>query len=249
MKAPPWLLTDTADLRPGEIVRLEAAEAQHAVGPLRRRTGDPVVLIDGCGRAADAVLFVGRSRTVEAEIVAVRSEPPESTPAVNLALAVLDGRTMEWAIQKAVEIGVARLVPVVTDRTQLDRRRIASKLHRWRQVALQSLKQCHRMWAMQVDDPESFATLLDQATIDRSCVVADRGGVIVAALPPTESRTLLVGPEGGFSDVEEAAISKAGWCRVRLGRHVLRSETAALVGAAALLAVHAGRDGVERISG
>ena len=102
MKSPPWLLVAPGLVESGRSVTLDAAEARHATGPLRRRPGDEIVLVDGAGVVARAVLRTAEGQVAEAEIVDVRVEDPPHGERVTLAVAVIGNRAVEWAIQKAV---------------------------------------------------------------------------------------------------------------------------------------------------
>jgi len=236
MKSPPWLLVAPGLVESGRSVTLDAAEARHATGPLRRRPGDEIVLVDGTGVVARAVLRTAEGQVAEAEIVDVRVEDPPRGERVTLAVAVVGNRAVEWAIQKAVEIGVGQFLPLVTDRTQVKRGALPGRAEHWRRIALQALKQSHRPWAMEIGDIRPLVELADSDTLGPGGVVADRNGVALADLPPSAGRLLVVGPEGGFSPDEEELFSDRGWPRLRLGVHTLRTETAAIVGAAMLVA-------------
>ena len=99
---------------------------------------------------------------------------------------------------------------------------------------MQALKQCRRAWAMEIGDPESFADIVDSQ--EEAGVVADREGCSIGQLPDHAGSFLLVGPEGGFSVDESELLDRHGWLRLCLGPHVLRAETAAIVGGAMLVA-------------
>ena len=235
MKSPPWLLVAPGLVESGRSVTLDAAEARHVTGPLRRSPGDEVVLVDGAGVVARAVLLRAEGQIAEAEIVDVRAEQPPRDEGVTLAMAVVGNRAVEWAIQKAVEIGVGRFLPLVTDRTQVRRGTLSGRVEHWRRIALQALKQSHRPWAMEIADIRSLVEVVDSDTLGPDGVVAGRNGVALADLPPSAGHLLVVGPEGGFSPDEDILFADRGWPRLRLGVHILRTETAAVVGAAMLL--------------
>jgi 16S rRNA (uracil1498-N3)-methyltransferase len=236
MKSPPWVLVAPGIAEIGRSVRLDAAEARHVTGPLRRRPGDEVVLIDGAGVVAHAVLHTAKGEVAEAEIVDMRVEEPQCGEGVTLAMAMVGNRAVDWAIQKAVEIGVRRVLPVVTDRTQVKGGAQSGRAEHWRRVALQALKQSRRSWAMEVADIKPLVEVVDSEIFGRDGVVADREGVALANLPPSAGRLLVVGPEGGFSKDEGRLFTDRGWQRLRLGSNILRTETAAVVGAAMLVA-------------
>ncbi|MFV2072611.1 MAG: 16S rRNA (uracil(1498)-N(3))-methyltransferase [Thermoanaerobaculales bacterium] len=236
MKTAPWLLVAPGELEEGATLVLDPAEARHASGLLRRRPGDEVTLVDGTGLVAEATLVsIGRRRS-EVVVRHVRSEPESSDPGVVLALAVLDGSAMDWAVGKAVEVGVRRLRPVLTERVQPNRRGLARRGAHWRRIALQAIKQCHRPWAMEVSEPQSLGGLIEEENPLGGGIVADRSGCPVDHLASAARNLLLVGPEGGFSATENSLLAESGWPRLRLGVHVLRAETAAIVGSAMLAA-------------
>jgi len=241
MKSPPWLLV-TSDLQPavGQAVDLDEAEARHAAGPLRRRPGDRVVLVDGEGLVAQAVIRVVEKKRIEAEVLEVCNSEPPRGEGVSVALPVIGNQAMDWAIQKLVEVGARRVVPVLTERTQAGGRAAAERSIHWRRVALQALKQCRRPWAMVVADLCQLDEVVDGEHSRGGVVVAHPDGVAAVDLPAAEGRLLVVGPEGGFSPVEDRLFLDRECPRIRLGVHTLRTETAAVVGAAMLVAMDEG---------
>ena len=205
-------------------------------GALRRRTGDPVVLADGEGWVAEARLISIAKGRVEAEIVSVHREPVPESGGVTVALAVVSGRQMDWAVQKTVEVGVRRFVPIVTERTQFRQGDAGARIDHWRRVSMQALKQCRRPWAMTIGDVVPLSEFVDIESKAGGGVVADREGFRIGEFPEHIRSTLVVGPEGGFTAEESRLFDRHNWPRVRLGPHVLRAETAAVVGAAMLVA-------------
>ncbi len=229
----PWLLAPQSPLEPGASVELEAAESRHLTRVLRRSAGQTVVLTNGSGQVAEAVLVeLGRGR-LAASVKVVHRAPP--LPAeVTLALGVLHTGAMDLAVQKAVEVGVATVLPVLCERSQLARRAAEGRRAHWQRVADQALKQCRRAWALEVAEPVTLAQVLGRTPAGVG-VVADPGGGSADGLPEAAARVLLVGPEGGFDPAEEEAVARAGWYRLGLGPFVLRAETAAVVGSSLLV--------------
>jgi 16S rRNA (uracil1498-N3)-methyltransferase len=227
------LLVAEGVLEPGRTVMLDPVEGRHAVGPLRLRPGDHVVVADGAGVVAHGHLQpAGRGGVGVAVETVARVGPP--TGGLVLAVAVLAGPAMDLVVHKAVELDVARLVPVCTARTQAGVRAAAQRGTHWRKVARQALKQCRREWAMEISAPMALVDLIEDPEFGATGVVAHREGGTVEELPAGRGRLLLVGPEGGFSSDEERQLDASGWPRVGLGRLVLRAETAAIVGVARL---------------
>lgn len=224
---------------PGEGGRvvLDRLESRHLAATLRLRPGDRVTLCDGRGGLAEASLVVVDARRCEAEVVAQREPPGGRPPFVVVGLGVLHGQAMDWAVQKSVEAGVAVLVPLLAERSQLGARAAAGRAEHWRRVARQALKQCRRPWQMEVASPQSLGAMV--AGMGGAVgLVADLAGGPLAEQGRPLPEALVVGPEGGLTAQERQLLADAGWPSVCLGRWVLRAETAAVVGAAMLIAAH-----------
>jgi len=159
-----------------------------------------------------------------------------------LVQGIARGEKMDWILQKATELGVTRLVPVVTERTEvkLDEDRAGRRLAHWQQVIASACEQCGRNRLPRLDAPQRLPTWLAQ--------LGDTPGARLALLPEgtqalrslgalADGAILVVGPEGGFSDHDEAALRQAGFAGLRLGPRILRTETAGLAALAALQAV------------
>ena len=232
MKQAPWLLASPGSVVAGASVSLDAAEARHACGALRLHVGDAVVLTDGAGVVAAATLTLVARRGVEAAVNEVHAFPAP-TASLTLAMSVLAGPAMDLVVQKSVELGAERLLPVCSHRSQLGLDRATERTGHWRRVGRQALKQCHRPWAMEVAAPVAFHELVS-GLLAESGVVGHPEGLPVSHLPVGRGGVLLIGPEGGFASVEERALEDAGWLRVSLGPYVLRAETAAIAGIALL---------------
>jgi 16S rRNA (uracil1498-N3)-methyltransferase len=233
VKRAPWLLAPTGELEVGSRVVLDATETRHAVGALRLRSGDPVVLIDGEGRVATATLGLQGKKTAEAVVDGLECHT-RPVFRLTLAVAVLAGPAMDMVVQKAVELGVGALVPVCCDRAQFGLKRAVARSDHWLRISRQALKQCRRAWSMKVSEPLLLDDLVTRVGADRG-VVADPDGRSVVDLTLGGDPVLLVGPEGGFAPREEEILKCVGWPKVGLGQHILRAETAAIAGAAVLM--------------
>lgn len=213
-------------------------EARHLARVRRLGAGAVVEVFDGRGPTARrAEVRVVATDRVELEILGepvAGREPP--FPLV-LYAAVPKGERFDWLVEKAVEVGVARLVPLVAARSVVEPR--PSKLERQRRTVVEASKQCGRNRLMEVVEPWPMARLLRE---ERSAVrlLARPGGLVPSEWPPVEpgeGAALAIGPEGGFTDEEADAARDAGWVAASLGPTILRVETAAVVGAALGLAL------------
>jgi len=232
VKHPPWLLASAGELEAGRVVVLDSTEARHVGGPLRLRSGDRVIVADGAGTVASGTLNLRGRGAAEVSLDTVE-HVASPAPGLTLAMAVLAGSAMDLVIQKAVELGVERLIPVGCQRSQIGPKRVKTRMEHWRRINRQAIKQCRRAWAMELAMPCLLGELI-RGDAARHGVVAHAEGGRVNELPPDRGGLLLIGPEGGFTLEEERALDSVGWPRVCLGRYVLRAETAAIAGAALL---------------
>jgi 16S rRNA (uracil1498-N3)-methyltransferase len=202
---------------------LDDYDRHHLERVVRVRRGDAVVVSDGRGRWRDGVLAA--DGVVEPTDAA--QSAPAPAPPITIAFALTKGERPELAVQKLTELGVDRIVPFAAGRSvaRWEGPRAESHVARLRRVAREASMQCRRPWLPTVDEVADFGT----ACRLPGAALADRGG----APPSLDRPTLLVGPEGGWSDEERAA----GLPTVSLGANVLRAETAAMTAAALLAAL------------
>jgi 16S rRNA (uracil1498-N3)-methyltransferase len=216
---------------------LEGDEARHLIRVRRVGAGELVELFDGRGAAFLArVESLGRDRAVLAiQEVSGTDRTPRFT--LTLATAVPKGERFDWLVEKATELGVARLIPLVTERSVVDPR--SAKLDRLRRVIVEASKQCRRNRLMDLEPPRAWNSLIDSAH-ESSRLIAHPGGpgITSAGLRPgSGSAILAIGPEGGFAEKEVSRAEEAGWRTVGLVSTILRIETAALAGCSMILAL------------
>jgi 16S rRNA (uracil1498-N3)-methyltransferase len=222
---------------PGARVDLPEHGAHHAREVLRLRAGAAVRVFDGAGAEFDALLDEVSRRTVSARL-GHRVEPrPESTLRLVLAVSPLKGDRMELVVQKATELGVAELWPVVTDRTDAAARPAlhGSRTERWERVASGAAEQCGRAVVPRVAPTTTLEGLLARPLDGARVVLLETPGHdALAALPvdPLASILLLVGPAGGFEPAEAGRLGAAGFLPASLGPRILRAETAAVAAVA-----------------
>lgn len=229
-------------LRPGGVAELPPATAHHAQRVLRLAAGDAVTLFDGTGgeypgRIAEA------GRCVRVQLAERCDVERESPLELTLAQALPSGDKMDWVVQKAVELGVARIQPLSATRSvvKLSGERAARRVEHWRQVAIAACEQCGRNRLPEIGPILDLRQWLGQREHDNeTCCLQLAPGK--AQRPPelgnAKKFALLVGPEGGLSEEEAAAADSAGFAHLSLGPRILRTETAGLAALAALGALH-----------
>jgi 16S rRNA (uracil1498-N3)-methyltransferase len=236
----PRFFTD-ASLRPGGATQLPGEAAHHAVHVLRLRAGDALALFDGRGGEYDGRIAAIERLRVTVEVLAHRALERESPLAVTLVQGVSAGEKMDFTVQKATELGVAAVQPVLCARStgRIAGERAAQKRAHWQRVAIAACEQCGRNRVPQVLAPLALEQYCRDAAPVGGLLLSpeSRLGLREAAGRLQGSATLAAGPEAGFTAREEALLAQAGFTPVRLGPRVLRTETAALAALAALNAL------------
>lgn len=221
-----------ARLGEGARVDLAASQANYLGNVMRLGEGAELLVFDGSsGEWLARISEAGKKRM--ALTVARNTREPEAIPDVWLAFAPVKRTQTDWLVEKATELGVARLIPVITQRTIAER----VKLERLGSIAIEAAEQCGRTRLPTIDEPISLAQFLKQA--GRLIYFADEGGgePVASAFKPGPA-VILTGPEGGFTEEERAAIRAVpNAIPVSLGPRILRAETAALAALASYMAV------------
>jgi 16S rRNA (uracil1498-N3)-methyltransferase len=227
-------------LAPDSRVTLEGSAANHIRRVLRLAPGDALTMFDGRGGEYDARVEGMRK---DAVLIAVGLHHPverESPLAIALAQGVSRGERMDLVVQKATELGVRRILPVLTERTvvRLGTEQADSRLRHWRAIAVGACEQCGRNSVPKIAPPLALADFLRSAGADERqdarIVLSPAGGLQIRDLDGARSLLLLIGPEGGLSESEQRAAADAGFRALSLGPRVLRTETAAIAALAAL---------------
>jgi 16S rRNA (uracil1498-N3)-methyltransferase len=211
-------------------VTLAGSEAHHLLHVMRAKPGLEVVLFDGRGGEYRARVSRCDRSTVEFAVGEKLDVERELACTITLAVALPKGDRQRWLIEKAVELGVSRLVPLSTERSVGDG---LSAKHE-RQV-IETSKQCGRNRLMELREPVDWAAFITEAALGRR-IVAHPGGQPLVNLDVrlAGDLTIAVGPEGGFTEDEITLAVEAGWERVDLGSRILRIETAAVALASAV---------------
>ncbi len=221
-------------------ITLGAELANHLTRVLRLRSGDAVHLFNGDGREFSAVLTsLERKRTlarIESEITPIA----ESSLHLTLAQGLCRGEKMDLVLQKATELGIAALQPLITERTEvrLDAERESRRMLHWRSVLASACEQSGRATLPSLAAPIAFANWMAQnsqlADPPLALLLDPEGDVSLRDLPRSNQIVLAVGPEGGFSEAERTLMLRLGFVGMRFGPRIMRTETAGLAALAAL---------------
>jgi 16S rRNA (uracil1498-N3)-methyltransferase len=235
---PPVFLVPPGDLAAG-VMALAGPEGHHAAAVRRLRPGERADLSDGAGTLAEGVVTGVGKDSVTLDIRAVHTVPPPQ-PRLTVAQALPKGDRGELAVELMTEIGVDAVIPWAAARsiTKWQAERGAKALAKWRATAREAAKQSRRAWLPEVTDLASTAALAQRVAAAYAIVLEADAPARLRELPLPESGDvlLLVGPEGGISPAERAALRDAGALEARLGPTVLRTSTAGAAAAAVLLA-------------
>jgi 16S rRNA (uracil1498-N3)-methyltransferase len=222
-------------LSAGARIALPAEAAHHIVTVLRLGAGAALELFDGTGGSHRGRLVEAGRRTAAVELESFDPGERESPLAVTLAQGVSRGQHMDYTLQKAVELGVARIVPVLTARSnvRLDEGRSGRRLEHWRRIVIGACEQCGRNRVPDITAPLPLPDWLGMNVAGTRLVLDPEADARLDDLPPQHALTLLSGPEGGLAPEEVHAAAALGWQRLRLGPRILRTETAAVAALAA----------------
>lgn len=225
-------------LVPGAILALPEGPGRHLTRVLRLQAGAQLILFNGDGRDYRAHLTnLGQPPTLAVD-TAGAIEPPARIQ-IRLAIGVSKGERMDYAIQKAVELGVSRISPLFTERSvvQLGGERLERRMAHWRGVLIGACEQSGRRRLPAFDGATHFEDWISTAPAEGLLLDARAEQALVAIPPPETQVTLLVGPEGGLASGERDRALRHGFLPVRLGPRVLRTETAPLAAIAAIQAL------------
>lgn len=233
-------------LPPDQIAETEVVlrdqDANHAARVLRLRPGDMVFALDGRGLLYQVRLTEVDKRETRGTIVAKQAATGELPVPVTLVQGLPKGEKFDWILQKATELGVTRIVPVVTERTvvRLSGDRAQDKVRRWQAIAREAAEQCERAMVPVVEAPVDFASWLKaplaEGVLRLACLERHGGVPLMAALSEVRPAgyEVVVGPEGGFGPAESDRLIASGARNVSLGTRILRTETASLMAIAAI---------------
>jgi 16S rRNA (uracil1498-N3)-methyltransferase len=210
-------------------VSLDADETRHLRDVLRLHVSDEVSVFDGVGGEFRCVVDeIEKKRSSLTIIEETSPASSESSFEITIAATVLNGEKYDLIIQKAVELGVTRLIPLQTIRCDAKLKDAAKRLDRWRRIALEATKQSGRAKLMEVSEPESFDKLIANSKGDNTVLFSERNGGSFSKIKKGKKLTAIFGPKGGWDDSELEAAHRSGINIVTLGGRILRAETASI---------------------
>ena len=225
----PRVYTDQ-ELSDRALVTLENGPAKHLVRVLRMGPGDALSVFNGDGGEYPAVIQSADRKRVVIETGKRNSHDCESPLAIELGIAVSRGERMDWVVQKATELGVTRITPLLSKRVEvkLNAERTAKRLRHWHQIAISACEQCGRNRLPALSSITPLADWLPEIRAERRFVLQPDAPSTTDSGQTPASVALLIGPEGGLSKSEIALAEQAGFEPLQLGPRVLRTETAPL---------------------
>lgn len=227
----PRIFLPVPEISPG-LVYIRGENARYLSTVLRCRAGDPITVTDGGCRSYPGKIIRTTRTEVSVEITGSgKSSDAESPLQIVLLQGLLKGNKMDLVVQKATELGVTEIVPVITERSQV---RETRRLARWQKVAQEASRQSGRAYVPVIRDPVGIESVFSGRPVSgRGILFWEKGGEMLSMVVKQFERSgkleLFTGPEGGFSEEEVRMAGEKGFLTATLGRRILRAETAAIV--------------------
>jgi len=227
-------------------ITLDGDESHHLSRVLRLKQGDHVFVFDGEGNEWECEIAGVSKREADLNVLRQLTEEVDSPLKLTLAQALVKGDKFDWVVQKTTELGVTRIVPLLTDHseTKLNKPRAEDKaegrLQRWRRISLEAVKQSGRRRLVEIAEPTPFPDFCQSNAAHHNLIFSERGGhplrEVAIELYRVNQLNLCVGSEGGWSEAELQSAAAHHFTPIHLGARILRTETAAI--AAVALAQH-----------
>lgn len=228
------------ELKSGNSIQLDTQASHHLARVLRAAVGDELVLFNGEGGECVATIEKIDKKNVTVMLGTLEARDVESPINLWLAQGIARGEKMDFIIQKAVELGVTKIFPLQTERVnvQLKGDREAKRIQHWQSIVISACEQSGRNRLPEIAAPQNYMNFLQDVSADHAFVLSPHVKNVDdrVNIKPAESILLLIGPEGGLSDMEVAAAVQQGYKPLRLGPRVLRTETASIAALAKLQA-------------
>ncbi len=221
----------------GSEVELDERARQYVLQVLRLKSGSPLIIFNGAGDEYAARLTLAEKRRATVLLEEQRSPVRESPLAIHLGLGISKGERMDYAIQKAVELGVSEITPLFSQHcvVKLDEKRSLNRLRHWQAIIISASEQCGRNQLAQLHPPLEFCHWVELKSVGIDLILAPQADQTLTQIQPAPQQLrLVIGPEGGFSDSEIETATSAHFIAVGLGPRILRTETAVVAGLSAL---------------
>ena len=212
----------------GELIQLEETASHHLAKVLRMQAGRELILFNGTGGEFAATIHEVSKKYVSVTVAEHRPDNRESPLQLELAIGISRGERFEWVLQKATELGISKITPLITERTEVktgsDRQ---EKMHdRWQHIIISACEQCQRNLLPELAAPKLFTDWLPTVNADLRFVLHHRDSKSLPSGEKPHSVSLLIGPEGGLSETEITLAQQHDFNALTLGPRVLRTETA-----------------------
>ena len=228
------------DYQSGQTLELSPEAGQHVAIVLRMQAGEQLTLFCGDNREFEAIIETVKKKQVVVQVGTVVEKSRESSLMIHLAQALSKGERMELVMQKSVELGVASITPLITERcaVKLDKERLEKKLHQWRSIVIAACEQSGRNKVPMVHPPVHLEDYIKTAQAQLKFILHPEGNATWRdyAIGSTDI-DLIIGPEGGLSHDEITLTYQHGFSPLSLGPRILRTETAAITALSVLQAV------------
>lgn len=209
-------------------LQLDEQSSHYLLKVLRMGSGRELILFNGTGGEYLAEIIEAGKKSVVVNIKSFSAENRESSLSIELAIGISRGERMDWVLQKATELGVSKVTPLITERTEVkvsgDRQ--DKKMQHWQQILISACEQCQRNILPQLHEPKSINAWIGKVTADQKFVLHHRHAKKLQSTEKPSSVCLLIGPEGGLTEDEIQLAESQGFTSLRLGPRVLRTETA-----------------------
>lgn len=223
-----------------QVIRLTGDVAHHLIHVLRSRLGDRLICCDGLGLDYMAKITEISKGAVLCEVLEITPSQGEPLTKVTIAQSFPKGDKWEWILQKGTEIGAVRFLPFTSERTvvKIDARKVTKKQERWQRIVQEAAEQAHRGRVPEIESVRSWKDLLDEIRNSSTAWIAyEKGGeaLVEEIASSTDEILLIIGPEGGFTELEVQQAIEAGARPITLGKRILRTETAPLAALSCIL--------------
>lgn len=219
----------------GNLIYIDGQEARHILNVMRLKESDKVCVFDGTGKEYVGFIKEAKPKSLTVEIVSTRIPKRDRSPEITLAQSVPKKEKMDYIVEKATELGVSSIIPILSERTivKIVDEKVAGKVARWKRIAVETSKQCGREDIPEVKDVQKFYNAVDSINnfdLALMACLADNTIDLKSAISSFESGKIIIfiGPEGDFTP-DEIAMAEGTSCKlVSLGTRVLKSDTAGL---------------------